>query len=65
MTPDEAAARLEAIGKRIREADAQRAAAMQDLVELAPAAREAGLPIRQIAMLGGVTRPTIYKLLEE
>lgn len=55
---------LEAAGERLRKADEERAAAMAELTSLARKADAEGIPKRQIALLGGVTRATVYKMLE-
>ena len=55
---------LEAAGRRLRAAEDARAAAMAEIVDLARRAQAADVPIRQIALLSGVTRPTVYRMLE-
>lgn len=65
-TADELRAELEDIGARLAAADEARSAAMADLRRAARVAHAGDLvPIKQIAELAGVTRPTIYKLLED
>lgn len=64
MTPEDARAELEQIGKRLATAEADRARAMADLKRIARTARNV-VPIKHIADLAGVTRPTVYKMLEE
>jgi hypothetical protein len=65
-TTDDLRAELEAIGARLAAADEARASAMTDLRRVARAAHAGDLvPIKHIAELAGVTRPTIYKLLED
>lgn len=49
-------------GDRQRAARAEVTEAMGQIERLIPKAIEAGVPIRQIAILTGLTRPTIYKL---
>lgn len=63
MSADELRTELEAAGARLAKADAERAAAMSQVAELARAAK-GELPIRQIAMAAGVTRQTVYSILE-
>lgn len=55
---------LAAAGERLRKADEERTAAVAALTELARKADAEGIPKRQIALLGGVTRSTVYKMLE-
>lgn len=65
MAADELRAELAAVGARLRAADEARAEAMADLRRLARAAHADDLvPIKHITELTGVSRPTIYKLLE-
>lgn len=60
---DTARRELRQAGAALADADAQRQRAMEQLREAVRGA--AGLlPIAQIAALGGVTRPTVYKILE-
>jgi hypothetical protein len=63
MTPDDVRAELGSIGSRLAAADAARLAAMDDLRRLLPQARDV-LPIKHVAEMVGLTRPTIYKLLD-
>lgn len=63
MTPEEARTQLEAAGDRLRALGNERLATLAEIGRLARQAR--GLvPIAQIAELSGISRPTVYKMLE-
>ena len=54
---------VEAAGRRSA-ADRQRASAMADIARWVDAGHEAGLAIAEMARLVGMTRPTIYAILD-
>lgn len=64
MTPEELEDGIARAGERLAKADAERASAIAQLRELARQAHGV-VPIKRIAELGGVTRPTVYKMLED
>lgn len=64
MTSD-AQAELEAAGKQLAEADAARAAAMERITAAVQAAHACEVPIAHIANATGLSRVTIYRLLEK
>ena len=65
MTSDELRAELEAVGRRLAAADTERSAAMAELKCLVRLAKGDQVPIQQIAQLGGVSRVTVYRILED
>jgi signal recognition particle GTPase len=68
MTPEEHAEELTEKLFRVRDrlatADTERASAMAQLRELVREGHGV-IPIKHMADLAGVTRPTVYKMLEE
>ena len=54
----------EAASRRV-EADRARASAMVDIATWVHAGHEAGIPIAEMARLVGMTRPTIYAILDD
>lgn len=60
---DRAAEQLKAAGERLAAADAARATALVD-VRKAVRAAHGTLPIAEIARLAGISRPTVYSMLE-
>ncbi len=64
VSQDEPRAELEAAGRRLAAADEERAAAMAEVTRLARLAK-GELPIRQIAIVTGVTRQTVYTMLDD
>lgn len=61
---DRLRAELAAAGERLRVAESKRSHAMDAFVAVARKA-EGKVPIRQIALAGGLSRTTVYKMLEE
>lgn len=57
-------AKLKAAGKRLAAANAARDAAMADVAKTVKAAH-GQVPVKTIAEIVGVTRPTVYALLEK
>jgi hypothetical protein len=64
VTPEDARAQLADVGRRLAAADQVRAEAMADLRQVVQEARNV-VPIAHMAELAGVTRPTVYKALED
>lgn len=65
MGRHEALDRLREAGARREAAEQARAEAMDDIRRLAMEAKQAGVPVAHIAEAAGVTRPTVYALLEQ
>lgn len=62
--PDDARQTLAQIGERRAAGERVRAEAMRDLERWAPAAVEAGVTRVEIARLAGVSRTTVYAILD-
>lgn len=58
-------AQLTEVGRRIEQAERDRAQAIADLAALARKADAEDFPLRQVALLAGVSRTTVYKMLED
>jgi DNA invertase Pin-like site-specific DNA recombinase len=56
--------RLTARGQAYKAANKARAAAMTDLAAEVRKAAAAGVPKEQIARLAGISKPTVYRILE-
>ena len=65
MHPDDARATLTEVGERRSYHERGRAEVMLDTRDAVADGIEAGLTITEIAALTGLTRPTIYKLLDQ
>lgn len=61
---DDLRAQLSAAGRDLDAADAARRAALDRMAEAMRAGKEAGLAIKEMAALGGVTRVTAYRLID-
>lgn len=60
---DDIRARIQAHGERRAAALATADAELDQVIALAPAALEAGLTVKELAELGGTSRPTLYARL--
>ena len=56
---------LAAAGRRVKDAEKRRADAMQDLRQGIVENKTAGVSVSEIARRAGVTRQTVYTILEE
>lgn len=62
--PPERRAALEQAGRRLAAADDERRAALEQLRDAVRVAHGT-MPVKTIAELGGVTRVTVYRMLED